>query len=212
MSHPTPRSPGSSGSSGSSGDARCTAPPGLLPSPRAPGPATPGTGRLLRPPRPRGEGPDPIKCPDRGGLRDRPGYGRGPGAAPVRPRSSAWRSGVLRGDQRLRPCRLASRPRAGRWADRMASAPTYLIGLIVVALSSAATAFAQTYWQLLVFRGSAGPAPPCSRSPRWGLIVRLAPRHMRRGRPATTPRRLLLGGNPGRARRIPAGLACTRRS
>lgn len=59
----------------------------------------------------------------------------------------------------------------GRWGER----PVYLIGLVVVALSSLATAFAQSYWQLLVFRGLGGVGSTMFTISSTALIVRLAP-------------------------------------
>ena len=50
-------------------------------------------------------------------------------------------------------CRLMFAPAGGRVLDRIGERRTYLIGLVIVALSSFATAFAGSYWQLLLFRG-----------------------------------------------------------
>ena len=58
--------------------------------------------------------------------------------------------------------RLVFAPAGGRLIARLGERPVYLAGLIIVALSTGATAFAQDYWQLLVFRGR-----PCSPSRRW---------------------------------------------
>lgn len=76
-------------------------------------------------------------------------------------------------------CRLVFAPASGAVVDRIGERPTYLIGLMVVALSSAATAFAQTYWQLLLFRGLGGIGSTMFTVSAMGLIVRLAPPRMR---------------------------------
>ena len=76
-------------------------------------------------------------------------------------------------------CRLLFAPASGAVVNRFGERPTYLVGLVVVALSSAATAFAQDYWQLLVFRGLGGIGSTMFTVSAMGLIVRLAPRTMR---------------------------------
>ncbi|CAL8898384.1 MFS transporter [Kocuria varians] len=76
-------------------------------------------------------------------------------------------------------CRLVFAPASGAVVNRLGERPTYLIGLIVVALSSAATAFAQSYWQLLLFRGLGGIGSTMFTVSAMGLIVRLSPRTMR---------------------------------
>ena len=52
--------------------------------------------------------------------------------------------------------RLVFAPVGGRLIARMGERPIYLAGLVIVAISTGATAFAQTYWQLLLFRGVGG--------------------------------------------------------
>lgn len=52
--------------------------------------------------------------------------------------------------------RLVFAPAGGALVERLGERPVYLAGLLVVATSSLATAFAQSYWQLLLFRGLGG--------------------------------------------------------
>ncbi len=72
-------------------------------------------------------------------------------------------------------CRLVFAPAGGRLITRLGERPVYLSGLLIVALSTGATAFAQTYWQLLVFRGLGGIGSTMFTVSAMGLIVRLAP-------------------------------------
>ena len=76
-------------------------------------------------------------------------------------------------------CRLLFAPASGAVVNKLGERPTYLIGLLVVAVSSAATAFAETYWQLLLFRGLGGIGSTMFTVSAMGLIVRLAPPRMR---------------------------------
>ena len=75
--------------------------------------------------------------------------------------------------------RLLFAPAGGRILNRIGERPTYVTGVLIVALSSAATAFAQTYWQLLLFRGLGGIGSVMFTISAMGLIVRLAPTRMR---------------------------------
>ncbi|KNC18626.1 arabinose ABC transporter permease, partial [Arthrobacter sp. RIT-PI-e] len=52
--------------------------------------------------------------------------------------------------------RLIFAPAGGRLVERVGERPVYLVGLIIVALSTAACAFAAEYWQLLLFRALGG--------------------------------------------------------
>ncbi len=52
--------------------------------------------------------------------------------------------------------RLLFAPAGGALVTRLGERPIYIIGLIIVALSTGASAFAQSYWQLLVFRSLGG--------------------------------------------------------
>lgn len=79
--------------------------------------------------------------------------------------------------------RLCFAPLSGRLVQRMGERPVYLIGLIVVALSTGACAFAQGYWQLLVFRSLGGIGSTMFTVSSLGLVIRLSP-PQRRGRVA----------------------------
>lgn len=72
-------------------------------------------------------------------------------------------------------CRLIFAPVGGHLLDRIGERRTYIAGLIIVALSSFATAFAANYWQLLLFRGLGGLGSTMFTVSAMGLIVRLAP-------------------------------------
>lgn len=71
--------------------------------------------------------------------------------------------------------RLVFAPAGGALVERLGERPVYLAGLIVVALSSLATAFAQSYGQLLLFRGLGGIGSTMFTISSMALIVRLAP-------------------------------------
>lgn len=71
--------------------------------------------------------------------------------------------------------RLVFAPGAGRLVARLGEQPVYLTGLLVVALSTGACAFAQSYWQLLVFRGLGGIGSTMFSVSAIALLVRIAP-------------------------------------
>ncbi|MGZ4524540.1 MAG: MFS transporter, partial [Mycobacteriaceae bacterium] len=71
--------------------------------------------------------------------------------------------------------RLAFAPVSGRLVQRLGEQPVYLVGLLIVALSTGACAFAQSYWQLLVFRGLGGIGSTMFTVAAVGLLVRIAP-------------------------------------
>ncbi len=71
--------------------------------------------------------------------------------------------------------RLLFAPAGGALVTRLGERPVYLIGLIIVALSTGASAFAQTYWQLLVFRSLGGIGSTMFTVSAMALLVRLAP-------------------------------------
>ena len=52
--------------------------------------------------------------------------------------------------------RLVAAPPAGLLVQRLGERRVYISGLLIVALSTGACAFAQTYWQLLLFRSLGG--------------------------------------------------------
>ena len=75
--------------------------------------------------------------------------------------------------------RLVFAPAGGRLIERLGERPVYVMGLLIVALSTAACAFAGNYWQLLIFRGLGGIGSTMFTVSAMGLIVRLAPAGIR---------------------------------
>ncbi|WP_159618269.1 MFS transporter [Arthrobacter zhaoguopingii] len=75
--------------------------------------------------------------------------------------------------------RLIFAPAGGRLIERLGERPVYVVGLLIVALSTAACAFAENYWQLLIFRGLGGIGSTMFTVSALGLIVRLAPAGIR---------------------------------
>jgi len=75
--------------------------------------------------------------------------------------------------------RLVFAPGGGFLVTRLGERPVYLTGLIIVAVSTGASAFAQNYWQLLVFRGLGGIGSTMFTVSAMALLVRLAPPRIR---------------------------------
>ncbi len=75
--------------------------------------------------------------------------------------------------------RLVFAPAGGKFVEKVGERPVYVAGLIIVALSTAACAFAADYWQLLIFRGLGGIGSTMFTISAMGLIIRLAPPGMR---------------------------------
>ncbi|MER1996689.1 MAG: MFS transporter [Arthrobacter sp.] len=71
--------------------------------------------------------------------------------------------------------RLVFAPAGGALLEKLGERPVYVMGLLIVALSTAACAFAQSYWQLLVFRGLGGIGSTMFTISAMALIIRLAP-------------------------------------
>ena len=71
--------------------------------------------------------------------------------------------------------RLLFAPAGGALVARLGERRIYLTGLLVVAASSVATGLAQSYGQLLLFRGLGGVGSTMFTVSAMGLIVRLAP-------------------------------------
>lgn len=90
--------------------------------------------------------------------------------------------------------RLTFAPAGGALIGRFGERPVYLLGLLIVALSTGACAFAASYWQLLVFRGLGGIGSTMFTVSAMGLIVRLAPPQIR-GRVASYYGSAFLIGN-----------------
>ena len=95
--------------------------------------------------------------------------------------------------------RLVFAPAGGALVTRLGERPVYLTGLLVVAASSLATAFAQSYWQLLVFRGLGGLGSTMFTVSAMALLVRLAPPSIRGRVSSAYASAFLLGGMLGPA-------------
>src|SRR5690625_287822 len=93
-------------------------------------------------------------------------------------------------------CRLLFAPAGGALIARLGERRIYMAGLLIVAASSVATALAQTYVQLLVFRGLGGIGSTMFTVSAMGLIVRLAP-PTARGRASSLYATAFLIGNIG---------------
>ena len=75
--------------------------------------------------------------------------------------------------------RLFFAPTAGRLISAVGERRVYLIGLLIVAVSTLACAFAQNYWQLLVVRGLGGIGSTMFTVSAMGLLIRMAPDDIR---------------------------------
>lgn len=75
--------------------------------------------------------------------------------------------------------RLLFAPMSGRLVQRSGERPIYLVGLLVVAVSTGACAFANGYWELLIFRGLGGIGSTMFTVSALGLIIRISPSHSR---------------------------------
>ncbi|MDT5015231.1 MAG: hypothetical protein QOD39_1391 [Mycobacterium sp.] len=75
--------------------------------------------------------------------------------------------------------RLVSAPPAGLLVQRLGERRVYISGLVVVALSTAACAFAATYWQLLLFRSLGGLGSAMFSVSSLGLMIRISPPNAR---------------------------------
>ncbi|SIR77134.1 MFS transporter [Williamsia sterculiae] len=75
--------------------------------------------------------------------------------------------------------RLVFAPVGGQLVRRLGERRIYLTGLLIVAASTLACAFAQSYWQLLVFRALGGIGSTMFTVSALGLLIRLAPSDIR---------------------------------
>jgi MFS transporter, ACDE family, multidrug resistance protein len=71
--------------------------------------------------------------------------------------------------------RLVSAPASGGLIQKMGERRVYVTGLLIVAVSTGACAFAQTYWQLLVFRSLGGFGSAMFTVSSLGLMIRISP-------------------------------------
>src|SRR6202022_1933848 len=71
--------------------------------------------------------------------------------------------------------RLVFAPASGLFVQKVGERRIYLSGLLIVALSTGACAFAQTYWQLLVFRSLGGFGSAMFTVSSFGLMIRISP-------------------------------------
>jgi MFS family permease len=71
--------------------------------------------------------------------------------------------------------RLVGAPPAGFLVQRLGERRVYISGLIIVALSTAACAFAETYWQLLLFRSLGGVGSAMFTVSSLALMIRISP-------------------------------------
>ena len=93
--------------------------------------------------------------------------------------------------------RLVFAPAGGALVTRLGERPVYLAGLLVVAASSLATAFAQSYTQLLIFRGLGGLGSTMFTVSAMALLVRLAPPTIRGRVTSAYASSFLIGGTLG---------------
>jgi MFS family permease len=75
--------------------------------------------------------------------------------------------------------RLISAPGAGRLIARLGERRIYVWGVLIVAVSTGACAFASTYWQLLVFRAVGGFGSAMFTVSAVALLVRVSPPELR---------------------------------
>lgn len=93
--------------------------------------------------------------------------------------------------------RLVFAPAGGFLVGRLGERPVYLTGLLVVSVSSFATAFAQSYGQLLLFRGLGGVGSTMFTISAMALLVRLAPPRARGRVSSAYGSAFLVGGMVG---------------
>lgn len=93
--------------------------------------------------------------------------------------------------------RLVFAPAGGALVTRLGERPVYLTGLLVVAASSVATAFAQSYVQLLILRGVGGIGSTMFTVSAMALLVRIAPPEMRGRVSSAYASSFLIGGMVG---------------
>ena len=75
--------------------------------------------------------------------------------------------------------RLAFAPASGLLVQRLGERRVYVSGILIVSLSTGACAFAQTYWQLLIFRSLGGIGSTMFFISSLGLMIRVSPEDAR---------------------------------
>lgn len=75
--------------------------------------------------------------------------------------------------------RLAFAPATGPLVKAFGERWIYMAGLLIVAASTLAVAFAQSYWQLMLFRGLGGVGSVMFTVSAMGLMIRIAPAEIR---------------------------------
>ncbi len=75
--------------------------------------------------------------------------------------------------------RLLFAPVSGRLVNRFGETRTYIVGILIVAVGTAACGFATAYWQLIVFRSFAGVGSTMFTVAAVGLLIRITPPPMR---------------------------------
>lgn len=93
--------------------------------------------------------------------------------------------------------RLVFAPAGGALVTRLGERPVYLTGLLIVAASSLATAFAGSYAQLLVLRGLGGIGSTMFTVSALALLVRLSPPAIRGRVSSAYASSFLIGGMVG---------------
>jgi len=71
--------------------------------------------------------------------------------------------------------RLVGAPGAGLLVQKLGERRVYISGLLIVAVSTAVCAFAETYWQLLFFRSLGGIGSAMFTVSSLGLMIRISP-------------------------------------
>lgn len=90
--------------------------------------------------------------------------------------------------------RLVFAPAGGRLIGRLGERPVYLLGLLIVAVSTGATAFAQSYGQLLLYRGLGGIGSTMFTVSAVALLVRISPPSIRARVSSAYASAFLIGG------------------
>jgi MFS family permease len=95
--------------------------------------------------------------------------------------------------------RLVFAPAGGALIGRLGERPVYLIGLLIVAVSTGASAFAHDYAQLLIYRGLGGIGSTMFTVSAMALLVRMTPPGQRGRTSSLYSSAFLLGGMLGPA-------------